>query len=133
MSQAQTPLPPVPVMRARRIELVDENGDIKIALDAQAEGSVIRLWGKDNKLKASFGLLTTDQPALLLLDGYLPRVDLRLEDDGQPSLGMVRDRTMDVCEIFIENAKRQERQAKSKARKQPAKGRQATKSVRKEG
>ena len=71
----QTPLVPFyPVVRATRIELVDEHGDTKITLDAQAEGSLIRLWGKDKLPKASFGLLTTDQPALLLLDGHLPRV-----------------------------------------------------------
>jgi hypothetical protein len=114
---AQTPLHPSQIVRARRIELVDENGDIKITLDAQAEGSVIRLWGKDKRPKASFGLLTTDQPALLLLDGYLPRVGLRLKDDGQPSFELVHDRTMNACEIFIENAKRLERQAKHKAKK----------------
>ena len=124
---AQSPIPPSEVIRARRIELVDEQGDIKITLDAQTTGSVIRLWGKDAHLKASFGLLTTDRPALLFLDGYLPRVDLRLEEDGQPNLGFVQDRHMDVCETFIENAKRRERQAKRKAKKEP------TQSKRKEG
>lgn len=118
---AQTPLPPSQVVRARRIELVDEQGNIKITLDAQGEGSVMRLWGKDGRVKASFGLLTTDQPAVLFLDGYLPRVDLRLEEDGQPSFGLVHDRTMNACEIFIKAANKQQRQAKRKAKKQSKK------------
>src|SRR5262245_42530635 len=110
-------LPPSQVLRARRIELVDAHGEIKITLDAQAEGSVIRFWGKDKQLKASLGLHTTDQPALLFLDGYVPRIDLRLEKDGQPGFGMVYDRAMNACEILIENAKRLDRQAKRKAKK----------------
>ncbi len=124
---AQSPIPPSQVVRARRIELVDEQGDIKITLDAGESGSVIRLWGKDHRLKASFGLLTSDQPALLLLDDHFLRVDLRLENDGQPSLGMVHNRTMDMCAIFIEHANRLERQAKRKTKKEP------TQSNRKEG
>ena len=118
---AQSPIPLSQIIRARRIELVDEHGNIKITLDAQAEGSVMRLWGKDRRVKGSLGLLTTDQPALLLVDGYLPRVDLRLEEDGQPSLGLVHDRTMHACEIFIEAANKQERQAKRTAKQRPAK------------
>jgi hypothetical protein len=112
---------PSQIVRARRIELVDEHGDIKITLDAQAQASVMRLWGKDGRVKGSFGLLTTDQPALLLLDGYLPRVDLRLEDDGQPSFGLVYDRSMNVCEALIEAGKKQERQEKRTAKQRPAK------------
>ena len=90
------------VVRAQRIELVDEQGHIKITLDAQTQGSVIRLWGQDGKLKASFGLLTTDQPAILFLDGLFPRVDLRLEEDGQPSFSLIPDRTMAIAKTMLE-------------------------------
>ena len=118
MTPSQTP--PSPVLRARRIELVDEHGEIKITLDAKETGSVIRLWGKDKSLKASFGLLTSAQPALLLLDGYLPRVDLRLEEDGQPNFGFVQNRHMAACEIFIESARRLQRRAQRKVKKAQA-------------
>src|SRR5262245_55040053 len=114
---AQSLIPLSQVVRARRVELVDEEGNVKITLGTQKIGPVIRLWGRDNRVKASLGLLTTDQPALSFLDGYLPRVDPRLEEDGQPTLGLVQDRHMDACGILIENAKRLKQQAKRKAKK----------------
>jgi hypothetical protein len=119
MATQPVPIPPSQIIRARRIELVDEHGVLKITLDARAEESVIRLWGKDGSLKAAFGLLTNDQPGLLFLDRYLPRVDLRLEEDGQPSFGLAYDRTMHACEIFINSAERQVRAARRKTKKEP--------------
>lgn len=112
------------VVRTPRIELADKHGNVRITLDALPDGPCIRLWDKDHRVKASFGLLTTDQPTLLFLEGYLPRVDLRLEEDGQPSFGMISDRSMNVAEVLIERGKRLTKQLERKAKKQPAKARE---------
>jgi hypothetical protein len=123
--------PPVqPVVRAQRLELVDEQGAIKITLDTQETGSVIRFWGKDRKVKAALGMLTTDRPTLLFLDGYLPRVDLRLEEDGQPSLSLAQNHYLDLCEVFIEAGKKQRRkEARQKAKQQRTKSHAAGKAA----
>lgn len=120
MATQPAPILPSQIIRARRIELVDEHGVLKITLDAHTEEPVVRFWGKDGNLKAALGLLPTGQPILTFLDNYLPRLDLRLEEDGQPTLGWADDRTLKACEILIENAHRREREATRKAKKKHA-------------
>jgi hypothetical protein len=71
------------VMKTQSILIVDANGKPRIALDAEYG---IRLVGEDGRPKASFGFLATGQPALMFFHGPMPRVDLRLDETGNPDL-----------------------------------------------
>jgi hypothetical protein len=80
-------------LKAQRLEIVDKHGKLKIMLDGATNGPVVRLWGSDGTLKASLGILKTDQPALMFWEGLVPMMDLRLQEDGAASLGLINTQT----------------------------------------
>jgi hypothetical protein len=82
----------------QKILIVDANGKPRICLDAEYG---IRLLGEDGRPKASLGLLTTGQPALLFFHGPMPRADLRLDEEGNPDLTLVGNRQLEVAEALI--------------------------------
>jgi hypothetical protein len=98
-----------PVLRARRIELVDENGKIRITLDGMAAGPCLRLWDAEGQMKCSLGLLTTGQPTLMFFTGYMPRVNLRLDKQGDPAFSLIDTATLEVAEVMIEAWKKEAR------------------------
>ena len=105
-----------PVIRTRRIELVDKDGNITLTLDAPYG---IRLWGKDGKVRGGLGLLTTDRPALTFFHGPVPRVDLRLDEKGNPDFTMVGNRQLEVAELGIRAGDKEEQQNKKAKRRRP--------------
>jgi hypothetical protein len=82
----------------QQILIVDANGKPRITVDAEYG---IRLLGEDGRPKASLGLLTTGQPALMFFHGPMPRVDLRLDETGNPDLTLVGNRELETAEVLI--------------------------------
>jgi hypothetical protein len=104
-----------PVIKARSIELIDNDGNVTLTLDG-THG--IRLWGKDDKIRGSFGLLTTDRPALLFFHGPMPRVDLRLDEKGNPDFTMVGNRQLGAAALCIRAWDQEDEQKKNAKRRQ---------------
>jgi hypothetical protein len=78
------PQPPVPdVLRARLIELVDQNGEMRAQLQvAENGGGELRLRSGKGEVRAKFGA-TDDGAILLLLDGSAePGARLAIDKDG---------------------------------------------------
>ena len=86
------------VITTQKILIVDANGNPRICLDAEYG---IRLSGEDGRPKASLGLLTMGQPALMFFHGPMPRVDLRLDETGNPDLTLVGNRQLETAEVLI--------------------------------
>ena len=105
-----------PVIKARSIALLDKDGKVTLTLDGT---NGIRLWGKDDKLRGSFGLLTTGQSALMFFHSPVPRVDLRLDEEGNPDLTMVDNRQLEAAELSIRAWDKEEQQHKKTKRHHP--------------
>jgi hypothetical protein len=111
------------VMTTQKLLIVDANGKPRICLDTEYG---IRLLGEDGRPKACLSLLTTGQPALMFFHGPMPRVDLRLDETGNPDLTLVGNRQLETTEVLIrawDKEDQQNKKTKKKAHPTQAKGR----------
>src|SRR5262245_58223936 len=103
--------------QTQRLLIVNANGKPRTCLDATYG---LRLLGEDgSRPHASLGVLTTGQPALLFLYGPMPRVELRLDEQGNSDFTMVGNRQLEVAELCIRAGDNEEQQDKKAKRRQP--------------
>jgi hypothetical protein len=104
------------VVKTHKILIVDANGKPRLCLAAEYG---IRLLDEDGRPKASLGLLTTGQPALMFFHGPMLRVDLRLDETGNPDLTLVGNRQLETAEVLIGAWDKEDQQAQKAKKKIP--------------